>query len=43
MKKRINKKNKVANATPAYEAEHNIDVICPSIDVEEVNRLLQII
>ena len=43
MKKRINKKNKVANAPPAYEAEHNIDVICPSIDVEEVNRLLQII
>ena len=34
MKKRINKKNKVANAPPAYEAEHNIDVICPSIDDE---------
>ena len=34
MKKRMNKKNKVANAPPAYEAEHNINVICPSIDDE---------
>ena len=34
MKKRINKKNKVANAPPAYKAEQNIDVICPSIDAE---------
>ena len=34
MKKRMNKKNKVSNAPPAYEAEHNINVICPSIDDE---------
>ena len=34
MKKRMNKKNKEANAPPAYEAEHNIDAIGPSIDDE---------
>ena len=34
MKKRMNKKNKEANAPPAYKADENIDAIGPSIDDE---------